>query len=246
MRREMGTRTFYDESLPPWNCPSCGIGRLEIAKSRRKANKGALLSITAVDANTTAMQKEFGNYPYPEGVFATILGCNRGECEEHVAISGTWWMLETMVNGEQDMQYVHYVEHVTPALHFFNIPAKCPKKIIPELVSAFSLYWCDPKSCLNRIRATIELLLTRMKVPPKPRLHDRILELGKSKPELADHLMAVKWLGNAGSHTSPASDDDALDGFEILEHVLKESFDPINRLSTSINRRKGPIRRKKK
>jgi len=35
-------------------------------------------------------------------------------------------------------------------------------------------------------------------------------------------LMALKWLGNSGSHSGEVSRDDLLDAFEILEHALAE------------------------
>lgn len=60
-----------------------------------------------------------------------------------------------------------------------------------------------------------------------------------------DHLMAVKWLGNAGSHTSRPTDEDAFDGFELLEHILRERFNPLGKLTKTINRRNGPQKWKK-
>lgn len=37
--------------------------------------------------------------------------------------------------------------------------------------------------------------------------------------------MALKWLGNAGSHDRTVSKSDLLDAFEILEHALAEIID---------------------
>ena len=34
--------------------------------------------------------------------------------------------------------------------------------------------------------------------------------------------MALKWLGNTGSHGSKVNVEDLLDAFEILEHTLSE------------------------
>jgi hypothetical protein len=34
--------------------------------------------------------------------------------------------------------------------------------------------------------------------------------------------MALKWLGNTGTHSAEVSEDDLLDAFEILEHALIE------------------------
>jgi hypothetical protein len=37
--------------------------------------------------------------------------------------------------------------------------------------------------------------------------------------------MALKWLGNTGTHTSAVTRDDLLDAFEILDHALVELID---------------------
>lgn len=42
---------------------------------------------------------------------------------------------------------------------------------------------------------------------------------------LGGHLMALKWLGNAGSHDGSLNKDDLLDAFEVLDHVLAEIID---------------------
>ena len=75
-------------------------------------------------------------------------------------------------------------------------------------------------------------------------LHARIDLFRQTNPDLADALMAVKWIGNAGSHSRPIMREDLLDGYELMEHVLDELFvqreKRIARLSRQINRRKRP------
>jgi hypothetical protein len=57
--------------------------------------------------------------------------------------------------------------------------------------------------------------------------------------------MAVKHLGNAGSHPSVEIDDqDVFDGFDILEHVLIQLYErtdsDLAKMVKEINKRKGP------
>lgn len=57
--------------------------------------------------------------------------------------------------------------------------------------------------------------------------------------------MAVKWLGNAGSHSgNTVSADDVLDAYELMEKLLTEVFDEeskkIMALAKDINKKKGP------
>jgi len=56
--------------------------------------------------------------------------------------------------------------------------------------------------------------------------------------------MAIKWLGNVGSHGRvELTRDDVADGLDILEHILVESFDRrterLKRIEREMIRRKG-------
>ena len=80
-------------------------------------------------------------------------------------------------------------------------------------------------------------------------LHARLDRFKAKNGELGAALMAVKWLGNAASHSSSLTRDDVLDGFEILEHVLDEPYSQrearVRSLSSEINRRKAPRSRRR-
>jgi hypothetical protein len=149
---------------------------------------------------------------------------------------------------------VHYVE---PAPDVFEIPAECPDPIADEIRKSFSLFWIDIAAAANRIRASVELLMTDFGIGLKERrggkyhsmtLHRRIERYSLDNPDLGAALLAVKWLGNTGSHASKLTRDDLFDAYEILEHVLAEEYakrtERIRRMTRAINRRKGPRRRK--
>ena len=79
-------------------------------------------------------------------------------------------------------------------------------------------------------------------------LHARIEEFRRKFPNEADMLMAIKWIGNSGSHASEKlTKDDTLDGFEILEHVIHKLFETetkrIKKLTKIINKKKGPTKK---
>jgi len=79
-------------------------------------------------------------------------------------------------------------------------------------------------------------------------LHDRITALPKKRENVKEKLLALKWLGHAGSHPGEAlSRDDVLDMYEVLEYVLVEIYSSphkkVERLTRTINRRKGPRKR---
>lgn len=46
----------------------------------------------------------------------------------------------------------------------------------------------------------------------------------KKNGQLADKLMAIKWVGNAGSHADVVAENDLLDAYDILCFVLDELY----------------------
>lgn len=143
-----------------------------------------------------------------------------------------------------------------------RIPERCPKPIADEVRAAFGLFWLDHSSALNRIRIAIELLLTKMGVKrhgqksgggrTRLSLDSRIAILRSKKPKLTwlcDQLLAVKHLGNAGSHPGDVQIKDVFDGFDILEQILNDTYSNdaslLAKMVRQINKRKGPRRNDK-
>jgi hypothetical protein len=79
-------------------------------------------------------------------------------------------------------------------------------------------------------------------------LHKRIENLQATRPklkELCDQMMAVKHLGNAGSHPGiQVRDTDVFDALDILERILQDTYSghpgQLARAVKQINKRKGP------
>lgn len=60
-------------------------------------------------------------------------------------------------------------------------------------------------------------------------------------------ILAIKWLGNAGSHSrSKISFDDVLDAYEFLEHILQEVYvqktKKLKARAKEVNKKKGPAK----
>lgn len=76
-------------------------------------------------------------------------------------------------------------------------------------------------------------------------LHKRIKELETTDPVNAEILLAVKWLGNSGSHAGGLKRDDVLDAFDMVELVLVNLYDKtsadIMAKVKAINTHKGPV-----
>ena len=139
------------------------------------------------------------------------------------------------------------------------LPDLCPKDIQDEIRAASSLYWCDVSASANRIRTAVERILDHKKIKRSEKiqsgknvgknrrlsLHERIELFKKNNAELASTMLAIKWLGNAGSHTGDLHEKDLLDAFDLLDHVIEELFveklKKIRSITKKINKKKGPV-----
>lgn len=252
-QRDLWLKHFYDEEIPAWNCPTCEVGVLELdewVNREPKFSRPAMVSV--FDASSERAWNEEG-YPYPDGVFSAILRCHRSECREKVAVCGNFGTEERYISRDDyGRSAARWPFMFVPSLRFFHIPDKCPDNIKSEVVAAFAVYWSDTNSCLNRIRTAVEVILSYMKIPiadakmKRIDLHRRIEILEKTEPRVAGHMMALKWLGNAGSHAGVVKSEDALDGFELLEYILRDRFDTLKAISDAIRKKKGPRRHPKK
>lgn len=141
-----------------------------------------------------------------------------------------------------------------PHLKLIQIPEQTPEKVSDSLNESFKLFFSSPSAASNHLRAAIEGLLTDFKVKRyetsggKRRiisLHRRINLLPGKFNDLKELFYAVKWLGNAGSHSGETlTVDDVMDAYEIIEHILAEVYDSkstkVKTLAKKVNKAKGP------
>jgi hypothetical protein len=139
----------------------------------------------------------------------------------------------------------------------FSIPTRCPEGVANEIRAAFTVFWCDSAGAANHLRIAVEQFMGWLGIPARrrdksgkyreARLHERIELFQKRKPTLGGLLMALKWLGNTGSHEGGVPRDDLLDAFEVFEHALAELIDrrsaKIARLARRLSKKHGPQRR---
>ena len=231
-----------------WLCPTCEIGSLWLDIDTQKViETGPSRSLHDDDAWGPELIEER---------FVGLLICQNGLCGEVVAVGGRTH-LEPYYDEEGivDWRKCYEPTFVNPAPPIFEIPRKCPEEIAAELRKAFSQFWSDTGSCANRLRAAAEALLTERRVAKtttskkgtrtRLSLHTRIERFKKKAPDAADYLLALKWLGNEGSHANPdeLTKDDLLDGFEIFEHVIElvyvKRVARLKKIAQGIKVRKG-------
>lgn len=260
MDRQLFKRPFDLDSGVTYNCPTCGKHSLQLDQTKFYASE---------TSSTRKMLKEdYWEDDWRTSVYTAILICRNTACEEHVISSGTGFVSEEPVFTSDDRYTYTRSEYVClyeakffqPTLHFFPISPNCPEDIKISLLEAFSITLLSPSSAANKVRVSIEHLLTSFRIPKtttnKQKKRVRLTldaRIAKAKDKnavlgkLEDILYAIKWLGNAGSHSgSEITLDDVFDAYELMHHVLIELYQPkngLNKLAKAIRKRKGPLKK---
>ena len=76
-------------------------------------------------------------------------------------------------------------------------------------------------------------------------LHQRIVEFNAKDKDIGELLLALKWIGNTGSHVGEIERQDLIHAFQLLEYSLIELYEKrtetLRRLSKKIIKSKKPI-----
>jgi len=251
--RAIFKNAFQTRNIHDWTCPTCHKGALITESKNIKTFENA-------DSLSGHGQLEW-EHEWMRGIFLGLLKCSNTSCNETVVISGNFYSVEDQEYDHLSDRYDIVINKMltptffNPPLHIFQINKDLPDNIREEIINSFNVYWLDISSCANKIRVVVELIMDDMKIPKTflsrnkrkgYSLHKRIELFKGTKPEQAELLMAIKWIGNSGSHTSDSlTKDDILDSYEILEHVTTKLYETdskrIAKLTKTINKRKKPI-----
>jgi len=217
VKRHLWSQNLTATYCPAWPCPRCKTGTLALDKQSFRCEETVG---SKKEHSVPEWEPEWVRY-----VFSTWAKCQTPACGEAVAISGTGSMRSAM----EDDGNVTWEDYFSPLFCFpmppiIDIPQKCPQKIREELGAAFGAFWSLPASCAGRIRVVLEHLMNHIGVQGND-LHSKLDAFAKNDPAVGAQLMALKWLGNSGSHVGEVSQDDLLNAFEILEHSLSEIID---------------------
>jgi hypothetical protein len=226
MDRKLWQRRMSETSCPPWQCPVCSKGIVTLVPKSLVRHE----TIESKKAHThDAWEPDWIEYRF------TAWGeCKNPACKQLHAIGGTGGVTSYIDDEEGNYAYGDFFEpkFCSPMPEMIHTPAKCPQEVVNELNAAFALFWSSPAACAGRIRVAIECLMNDLGIPVKKKtvkgkyadlsLHRRIDIFAAKNPVIGQQLMALKWLGNSGSHSNDVSQTDILDAFEILEHSLDE------------------------
>jgi hypothetical protein len=262
MRHTADLRLLADEfsetdGWPDLPCPACTTGSLALKDDQPVTTEQSRVS-------RLMCQHEVAEPDWISGYFHGALHCSRPSCGEVVAVVGEFQVADgPCVEDDYDSQYEkrYRVHCFVPALSLIREDDAFPQPVMQLVVAASAVLWMDPSSAANRVRAAIEELLTLQGVPKlhvskngkrlRHTAHKRIELFKERKPkfaEAADLLMAVKWIGNDGSHGSELGVGEVLDGVELLNHALELIYDTsaadLKKKAAEINKRRGLPRKR--
>ena len=235
MNRQHFAIPFSQSAMPTWRCPNCHDGVLAGVKSS--------LKLYETSDSKAARDNPDWDHDWESQRFFLQLQCIK--CSEPVL-----WVGDTQSVEEHDEEFGWVFSralvptYFEPAIPLIQVPKACPDEVHSEVLAAAALYWSAPASSGNRIRACVERLMDAQAVASGTSLHARIQAFASKNKDISDALLAIKWIGNTGSHSDELEASDVLDAFELLEYALEELYEGrtarLRALAGSINLHKGP------
>lgn len=235
---------FFGSLNVEWPCPACAQKTLVI-------DKESFYMKSLLESRRAQNEEWFEPY-MDEMVFSCMAHCSRASCDEVVVCIGKGGWEEEWDHEMRNRDYVSWYEPMSfvPTLHPFTLPGECPPEIAGPITASFSVYLSQPGSAANLIRISVERMLTAIGVPEhngkqkRINLHQRIELLDGQYLPYKNTLMAIKFLGNAGSHTyDEVTTGDIEAAFEIMEYVVNDLFsgrkESIDVLTRRLHRKFG-------
>jgi len=257
MNENLWKKTYFTKNnTPKWPCPTCKIALLELeADTLCSQQTRTSIEDLAIDGFSSELL---------EYRFIAMFKCSNKDCQDIVCTQGIgthedFGGYDHRID-EHIEQYtdVFYPKLFTPPLNLFEIKDKLPPEIKTEIRTAFGLFWYDDSSCANKIRIVVEMLMDDQKIPrtkinpKKPTktiridLDERIKMFGRTNKDISDHLLAIKFIGNFGSHVGEMKRSDVLDALDLLEYSIEKLYDnrdsKIKEKSDRIRLNKGPTK----
>jgi len=217
----------FPSALPALPCCACQIGFLNIVLDSLKEME--------TGPSENAQSHDAWELEWMDSRFTGFYRCTNPKCRHVVAVAGKVSYKsdhEVLPDGDweerADPHYTPLAFAEPPAV--IRVSEQCPGAVSAHLDRSFGLYWMDRRSCATAIRTAVESLLDERSVPKeierKPGklaripLHDRVVRFQEADPEPGKLLMAIRVIGNVGTHQDDITVDDLLTAYEILDHVI--------------------------
>lgn len=229
---------FQKDAMPDWRCPKCNRATLvPVPKSFKELRTARVHQLVARQGGLAPDDEEF--------VFTCLLVCSQKNCLQPVSVSGDGY-LEQEWSGRynEDSYYVsiYRPRHFYPPLSLFTPCDQYPDKIKEQLRELSAQLPGNPQAAVNALRTTLEIVLDNFDVPRKENnrylsLDNRIKRIPTPYHYVQMGFMAMKWLGNTGSHNlQPVSPEDVEGACNMLDDFLQRIYRQPTDHSTTIAR----------
>ena len=244
---------FTLENFPYLPCTLCGIDYL-IPTTQSFVRINSIKSAEIINDPEADSTWDFGH-------FNGVIACRNSECLARHVISGSYRIEENCPPNEGEDEYLilYAAKYLRPAFNLLSrvIPINTPEEVKQAILEAEKVLLTDPNAAGNRLRLAIEEVLThyginRFKIEKRKRVrlttHQRLVDFKHYEGSVADIFMAVKWIGNQGSHEDSLTVADIAQATEILNFGLEILYgDGDREIEKKINKiLKGKGIRKKK
>lgn len=220
---------FTVDSLPYISCPTCESDYLVIQEKSLR---------------TTFAAESIKNSNHPDwdptwdfGYFSLTLICRNHNCITVHACSGNFSVGDNPNQTLNEAPFItsYQCKYLNPSVPILSnaLPADTPKQVIDRIKEAEQILLTDPNAAANRFRLAIEEVMNeygvhRFQIQKHKRVrlttHARLLDFKKYENSIVDAFMAVKWIGNQGSHEDTLNVGDLLTAAEILKFGLEALY----------------------
>jgi len=226
----MGDILIDIKATSDYNCPYCGKSKLTPAIKK----DGTKAMINAQSGECIKYHESSSEYDELEiHAFALMLECTNPDCKASTVVAGrleAYPYCEDMLRG-YDTKFTPMFFY--PPIEVLTIPDYIPENVKKEIRRSYSIYFSDPNASVTPLRCSIECFLDDVGVTKsnsRETLHRRLVRFKVSNDEIATLLLAVKWLGNDGSHYNDTlSHEDVLKGYRVLLKALENYYQDKNK-----------------
>lgn len=233
-------------------CPICGDGTVGF--------DGAKTHLDRESSDLDRLVRQ-GFEPPGElsGTFTGSLTCDNVPCKSVLAVAGDYVYSYDDVDdfGNVDLVDLYKARFIHPPLLLIASPPKTPPSVTSEIEGASSLLYLNPSAAGSRLRYALEALLDAKKIRKlqvgtgngrkRLSLHGRIEAFAQTNREIANVILAVKWIGNEATHGPDLTISEVLIAAEALDAALRALYDDsdakLKAMVARINRNRGLGRR---
>ncbi|HHK8074307.1 TPA: DUF4145 domain-containing protein [Serratia marcescens] len=220
---------FSKDDLPSWLCPNCYRATLKLVPESFKIGR------------TPRAHKSHSVEGYWQGndefIFSCILKCSQKNCEQPVAVFGVGDYQQQWINGmggEWEWFDCYIPRSFYPPLPLFTSCEQYPKQIKEQLQELSAQLPGHPQAAINALRTALEMIMDHFDIPRVDKgryisLDSRINKIPSKYQNLKEGFLAMKWMGNTGSHNLKPVDNVDIDAAcYMLDDFLLRIFRPEN------------------